>query len=120
MRLPFESGKTYITSAWMYNGEKDALNLWFRFIVEEYDARNDKWHITTVFPEQSEVICGDWSLVELTFTVKDATNGIAIVSKGKDNSKAALYLDDLLIRESGAEIYRMQDDGLFYNNHQIK
>lgn len=115
----FSSGKTYIVSAWMYNDNKDALNLWFRFMVEEYDVKQDSWYISTMLPEQSEVIYGNWSLIELKFTVQNGANEVAIVSKGKDNSKAALYLDELLIREEGTDVYRFQEDALFLNNHEI-
>ncbi len=119
----FSANKEYIVSAWMYNNSKDALNLWFRFMVEEYEEANDRWHITTTFPESSEVIYGDWSLVEMIFTVNDPANQVYIVSKGKDNSKAPLYLDDLLIREAGVDVYKLEerDSGavLFLNNHEI-
>jgi hypothetical protein len=119
----FDVGKEYTLSAWMYNNAKDALNLWFRFMVEEYDEAGDTWHITTSFPESSETIYGDWSLVELNFTIQDSNSRIYIVSKGKDNSTAPLYLDDLLIRKAGEDIYSIESDNktitLFMNNHEI-
>ncbi len=117
----FEAGKTYDLSMWMYNGEPDALNLWFRFMVEEFDAAHNTWHITTFLPEEAEVINGNWSLVEGQFTVKNANNWVYIVSKGKDNSKAHLHADDLLIKEQGVKVYRIDsmNNTLFFNNHKI-
>lgn len=119
----FSANKEYLVSAWMYNNTKDALNLWFRFMVEEYDEANDSWHITTTFPESSEVIYGNWSLVEMKFTVRDPSNWVYIVSKGNDNPKAPLYLDDLLIREAGVDVYKLEERDLgtvlFRNNHEI-
>jgi len=105
----------------MYNAEPDALNLWFRFIIEEYDEVNNKWYTTTIFPEFAETINGDWSLVEGVFSVKDSKNRISIVTKGKKNSKASLHADDLLIWETGTDVYRPEENGrsLFYNNHRI-
>jgi len=116
----FETGKKYDFSLWMHNGEKDALNLWFRVLVEEYNPATNQWNSTTFFPEHSEVIFGDWSLVEGEFSVQSAQSHVYIVSKGKENSKAGLIADDLLINAAGMDVYRLQGDTLFYNNHQIK
>ncbi len=120
----FSADKEYVVSAWMYNGEKDALNSWLRLMVEEFDEANNQWFTTTTFPEKSEVIYGNWSLIELKFKVKNAKNKIYIVSKGKDDSKEKLHLDDLLIRESNSIVYRIYYQNniqiLFKNNHEIK
>jgi len=117
----FSAGKKYQVSIWMFNGSEDALNDWFRFIIEEYDEAKNTWMSTTYFPENSEVINGDWSLVEGTFEIKDPDNKIFIVTKGKDDAKAALFIDDLLIKEEGVDIYSLDEnkDKLFYNNHEI-
>jgi hypothetical protein len=113
--------KEYIASMWMHNGEKDALNLYLRVIVEEYDAIADEWFSTTSFPDQAETIDGDWSLVEFTFKVRDSSNEISIISKGKKDAKASLHLDDLLVKEKGLDVYRLNKDNgtLLYNNHII-
>ena len=118
----FSEDKEYNVSLWMYNGEADALNLWFRFIIEEYDETNNKWYSTTIFPEFSETINGDWSLIEGVFKVNSSKNRIYIISKGKENSKASLFADDLLIQEAGTNVYRLEEDDrlLFYNNHRIR
>ncbi len=118
----FSDKKEYQIKFWMFNGEKDALNLWFRLIVEEYDETNNIWYSTTFFPEQSEVINGDWSLVEGVFKVNNPMSRIYIVSKGKENSKAELHADDLLIYEVGNDIYKFDkaNGHLFYNNHKVK
>ena len=116
----FIKDKEYQLSMWMHNGEKDALNLWLRVIVEEYNSDNNEWYTTTFFPEFSETIYGDWSLVEGVFKVHNPKNKVYIVSKGKENSKANLYTDDLLIREVNNDVYKWNNDILFYNNHQIK
>jgi hypothetical protein len=118
----FESGKKYIAGAWMYNGRPDALNLYFRFIIEEYDESSDTWESTTHFPDQSETINGDWSLVEGEFTVKNPENRIYIVTIGTKDAKGPLFVDDLLVRESGTDVYSIEGQGniLFFNNHQIQ
>lgn len=115
----FVPGKSYHFSIWMYNGMKDALNLWFRFLVEEWDQKNDQWRTTTFFPEQSEVIFGNWSLVEGDFVVQSPESYVYFVSKGKENSRAQLFADDLLISSGGLEVFKIHADTLFYNNHKI-
>ncbi len=119
----FAKDQEYDLSIWMYNGEKDALNLWFRLMVEEYDPQLDQWYNTTFSPEHAEVINEDWSLVEGSFQVHNPKNQIAIVTKGKPNSKAKFHADDLLIRTKGVTLYKYEDqytNRLFYNNHSIK
>lgn len=116
----FNSDKTYHVSVWMYNGQKDALNDWFRFMIEEHDEVNNTWETTTYFPEQSETINGNWSLVEGTFKVKNSKSKVYITTKGKENATQELFADDLLIKENGVDIYKLVNDNqLFYNNHQV-
>lgn len=116
----FAKDKDYDISIWMYNGEKDALNLWFRFMIEEYDEAKNNWYTTTFFPEQAEVINGDWSLIEGTFRVNNPGNRTYIVTIGKENSKASFHADDLLIKDRDVDVYRIEEDStLFYNNNSI-
>jgi hypothetical protein len=117
----FQIGKEYDLSIWMFNEVQDALNLWFRLIVEEYDERNNQWYQTVFYPDNAEVINNNWSLIEGTFSVHDSKNRIFIVSKGKEDSKATLHVDDLLIKDKGTNVYRIdkENNSLFYNNHKI-
>jgi len=117
----FVEGKKYHFSMWMFNGFQDALNDYFRFTIEEFDEDKNTWKTTTYFPNQSEVIYGNWSLVEGIFEVEKSKNKIYISTKGRDNSTRALYADDLLIMEEGVDVYSLniQKNILFYNNHEI-
>ncbi len=118
----FDKDKEYHSGIWMYNGYQDALNLWFRYIIEEYDEEKNAWYETIYFPEQAEVIYGNWSLIEGHFQVHDPKNWVYIVTRGKDDSKAQFIADDLFIREKGVDVYRWGDDSttLFYNNHHLE
>ncbi|MFO0479091.1 MAG: hypothetical protein ACK50L_10005 [Bacteroidota bacterium] len=116
----FKTGKTYHVSLWMYNGMKDALNDWFRFIIEEHDNETGNINSTTYFPEQIETIHGNWSLLEGTFEVKNTKSKILIITKGKEHATQELFVDDLLIKENGVDIYKLVNNNeLFYNNHQV-
>jgi len=123
----FKAGKEYTVSLWMYNNHNDALNNWLRFMVEEHDVVKEAYYTTVNFPEQCETIYGDWSLVELQFTVTDPANPVSIVSIGKDeDAKIPLIADDLLVRESSTTVYRVEkrEEGrttlLYKNNHRIQ
>ena len=118
----FKKDKEYDLSIWMYNGEKDALNLWFRLIVEEHDSDSDQVYTTTIFPEHSEVINGNWSLIEGVFKIKNPNNTLKVITVGKNNSKATFHADELLIKEKGIDVYKMSVDSSFimYNNHRIR
>ncbi|HZK08132.1 MAG TPA: hypothetical protein VFC92_08010 [Bacteroidales bacterium] len=117
----FQKDKEYEFSMWMFNGEPDALNMWFRVIVEEFDEINNTWYTTTFFPDQAEVINNNWSLAEGVFTVKYPKNRVYIVSKGKEDATASLHVDDLLIKERGVDVYKIDslDNSLFFNNHRV-
>jgi len=118
----FQTGIKYHISIWMYNGHNDALNDWFRFIIDEYDEATNNWLSTTFFPDASETIFGNWSLVEGTFTVNNSKNKIVIVTKGKKEARPPFYADDLMITKEGTDVYRFNENAheLFYNNHLVK
>ncbi|MFK8008037.1 MAG: hypothetical protein AB8H03_16890 [Saprospiraceae bacterium] len=122
----FEKNKTYVLSAWFFNGQNDALNDWFRFIVEERNPNTGEFKYTTCFPEFSEVIDGDWSLVEMDFQVDFPENEIRIITIGKALTlDLPLYIDDLMIREKGVDVFEeyIEYKGNLYvkkNNHYQK
>jgi hypothetical protein len=122
----FENGKIYTASMWMFNGQPDALNDWFRLIFVEFNESEQRYIETFMIPEQSQVINGDWSLVEIDFTVQNTQNYTTLILKGKKLDHAEFHLDDLLVREKSAYIYRideMKDEKikwLFYNNQRIE
>jgi len=121
----FETGTEYSASMWMFNGKQDALNDWFRLIVEEFGAVNNQYFVTFVLPEQSESIDGNWSLVEIDFRVQNSKNYLAIKLKGKETDHAVFHLDDLLVRKKSTDVYRIEAKAglektrLFKNNHRI-
>jgi hypothetical protein len=111
----------YRASVWMYNAQENSLNQWLRLIVDEYDEASNTHIETVVFPEQSEVIFDEWSLVEIDFRVQNPKNRIKLYSIGKESSKAKLYVDNLLIRERKVDVYALDvfngQETLMYNNH---
>jgi len=119
----FLQGKNYDVSLWMNNQEQDALNLWFRLIIQRYDSKESIWKdVVTYFPEKAETIHENWSLVEMTFKGGNPNDSLRLVTIGKENSKAKLYADDLLIKGVANNVYKYDSLSkvLFYNNHEIK
>ena len=122
----FKSNTSYALSVWFYNGGQDAVNNWFRLMKEEYDPGTDRWTESWVLPENSEVIFGDWSLVELDFEVLKSGNEVSFKTLGKVLDKQHFYLDDLLIREKNVDVYKIlqEENGkiisLFKNNQRIQ
>ncbi|OIP03262.1 MAG: hypothetical protein AUJ97_04820 [Bacteroidetes bacterium CG2_30_32_10] len=122
----FNADKEYQVSAWMYNAKQESLSDWFRFIVEEYNIIENKWESTMCLPTNSEVINGDWSLIEMKFKVLNPNNSISIVTIGKKYDRENVYIDDLLIREINTDVYKVVKQNnfdkiteLFKNNQQI-
>lgn len=118
----FSLGKDYIVRLWLHNNSKDALNDWFRLIVEEFNEKQNTWISTTFYPEQCETINGEWSMAEFTFTVGDPSNKISLVSIGKEYEKQTLFADELLIMEADADVYSYDkySGTMFFNNHTFK
>jgi hypothetical protein len=128
---PYElkEGQTYIFSFWMHSDFEqlkqktlDALA-----IIQSNDSNgNAKW-LTFINPYVSPNIDEQWTLIEQEYTITDSSLEYSVLMKGQDdNSSFDLYIDDLLIREKGMEVYKVlgtNDAGvnkLFYNNHFIE
>lgn len=120
----FELNTPYIASMWVYNGglyfgqdQVDGAVIMQRTIDDKLNRSFKK------NPIYSQVIDGDWSLVELNFTIKDINAKYKLIMDGKNRSDKSFYIDDLLIYKKGNEIYRLEkEDGkhfLFKNNHKI-
>ena len=122
----FESGTEYNLSCWMYNGQPDALNLYFRGFIDEVNKNGEIVNRVVFFPEHAQTIVGDWSMVTVRFQVMDPKNTIIFRFIGKDPEKNTVYLDDLLVHENGVNVYKpvFNRNGklksLFWNNHVLE
>ena len=74
----------------------------------------------------SMVINGDWSLVEMEFRSTDSDHAVEVFLRGPWHGKKDYYIDELLIRSSGQDVYQIleyQGDtitGLMKNNQRIE
>ena len=112
----------YILSLWYYNkGINKTQN---NIILEQSDKVKLYWDFVTMI-SNSEIIDGDWSLVEIPFKVRGEKFGINIMIDKNKSAKDSFYIDNLMIRRSDIEVYCIikgsegKDSTLFYNNQYI-
>ncbi|HNW97943.1 MAG TPA: hypothetical protein PKK00_05985 [Bacteroidales bacterium] len=118
--------KEYIASFWMYNdGENFGQDMVSSCaIIQEGEGEGSEWTYI-IDPCSSQCINGNWSLVEIKFKIKDASHIIAILVKGKDESTKPIYVDNLLVRESNNNVFKVIEEKngnitkLFKNNQMI-
>lgn len=117
--------QTYHVSAWVFNGEIDAMN--YLLIMGFGVAHNgSSKQLGLARVDKAEVINGDWSLVEFSFTVPPNTfKELYIDHYSRVASKKRFYLDDLLIYTGDEPVYKItkeekgQVNALIYNGHSI-
>lgn len=120
-------GREYMVSFWMYNlGEKSGQGvLTSNAFVQTKDKNGKVNWISVTNPARSVVIDGAWSLVELTFKMPPDAKEVSVFVKGDDKSDKVIYIDDLLIREKGVDVYKIMQEKngsiteLFANNNKI-
>lgn len=118
----------YIFSCWFSNfGEnfgQDITNVYVQ--VNEKMANGTQTRLNEKRPATSMVIKGHWTLVEMEFQPSDSDSEVEIFMRGPWRGKKGYYIDELLLRESGLDVYQIieyQGDtitGLMKNNQRIK
>lgn len=117
------SPQTYHIKTWVYNGEVDAMN--YLLIMAFGWNSNGVWEqLGLARPDQSTVIYGDWSLIEFSVEVPPQQfKELHINYYSNLRSDKTFYLDDLLIYNNHAPIYKVlkqegnQTKELLYNGH---
>ena len=103
----FKSNEKYIASFWMYNGGEnygqDMLNS--MFILQEKDGENSAWS-KIANPAYSQVINGNWSLVEMEFKLKYPNSATTFMLKGSDYHKKQIYIDEFMIYKANMLNYK--------------
>jgi len=113
--------KTYTISFWMYNGINgitDKIVAW-----EECNTitKECKW-LCVANVKESKIIDNEWSFIEFKFSPPNNNTSYTLffpANKHKNNAAKYTYLDDLLIKEVGFDIYQKDNDTLLYNTHKI-
>jgi hypothetical protein len=116
-----KAGEAYTASIWIGNKYQGDLNNHYRLIVEEFSPTGTLLKSTEVLAEQSQVIDGDWSLLECGFGVMESTSSFKILMRGKAEDDHNVIIRDFLIYQNGVNFYRLNDDNdiLFFNNQAV-
>lgn len=116
-----KAGEAYTASVWIGNKHQGDLNNHYRLIAEEFSPSGELLKSTEILAEQSQVIDGDWSLLECGFGVVDSNSSFKILLRGKKEDDHSVIVRDYLIYQNGVYFYRLNDDNdiLFFNNQAI-
>ncbi len=83
----------------------------------EVDKEGNREWSTIYNTKRSMEIDGAWMRVEFEFTVQETTEKLSIFFyKGKHRKAIPIYMDELIIKEEGAKVFRREKGILYYEN----
>lgn len=102
-------------SFWYYVGEDNLSEN--NMIVEEIDTLTGRKEWTHDFNMvQTFVPMGNWQLIERKYEPNTWVNKIKIFSKASTRKDQRYYLDQLLIKKSGSQVFQKTKEGYWLNN----
>jgi hypothetical protein len=119
-----QAEEEYILSFWYYNEGESRTQTSIILEQKNIDGTDVKWDFI-VSPQSFHTIDGDWTLVNLNFKINSPDKLLRLLVNGDQRSNQEIYIDNLLVRKKGADIYKVikEDAGqiktLFLNNHII-
>lgn len=119
-----EKGGRYIASYWTYT--KGALRSHALTCVAQRDPNtgHEDW-ITCSDMRFARIVNGDWSLVELPFTVNREEDQYRIFAEGRKTYRDTIWCDEVMIRPANAQSFRvLEHEGdritkVIYNGHLL-
>ncbi len=117
----FQGDRQYVASFWYYN--RGAMRCHALAGIDEFDEATGQgyWdHYTN--PRFSRTLVGDWSLVEIPFTVRDPQNRIKVfVDRFWYQPLDTVFVDELLVRQADVSVLRYDADStLWWNGHPLR
>ena len=110
-------GKEYELSFWYYN--RGFNRAFVQIVLSEYSPEKGKiiWK-KNVSPTQTGIIWGNWNLVTFTFIPESNTDFYILNNTFYEYySKGKIYLNSIIVREMGKNVYKLQGkDTLVVNN----
>lgn len=118
----FKTNKTYMCNFWIYNKTPDALNGYFKLFIDELDEFNNIVNQQSVLIEETEVINGDWCMIETNFKVTNSKNRLKLYVYSNNKEVVKVVIDDFFVIESDVDAFKYNSisNELFYNNHHVK
>lgn len=114
-------GTAMMATVWMYNAAPEALNLGARLDVSD---ATDGVRLAEAWPDVSEVIDGDWTMVELPFNTERDDEQVTLNTQWQGWFERPMFVDEILIRPADCDVYhyeRLADgsEELLFNGHRI-
>ncbi len=110
-------GASYQLSAWVYAGDDLAART--RLDFEEYNPTTGEVlqrQTTWMFFIYTLVDPSGWILIEFPFRPQAADTRIRFTFSNKELGRAPFYVDELLVKDESAKMYRLDKSFLWYNN----
>lgn len=115
--LPFQAtDQDYLLSLWFY-ARKD-LHARTQLVFEEYQPgsgfvlQQRRFELYKTF----QAIDGDWMLSEFPIRMQRPDTRIRLLSRNQHIGEGKIYVDELLIRKAGTEVYQNVDGQVIENN----
>lgn len=111
-----QAGQRYELSIWMYIADDRRTRSRVELIEFGPDGKelarhgDAAHHLIDLFDPEG------WGLVELPFQAKRADSSFELMVTNPRLGQAELFLDELLVRPEGTEVYRQGEDYLWWNN----
>ncbi len=113
-------GGIYHFSAWVYVGDDLAART--RLDFEEYNPATGETYqkqTTWAFFLFGLVEPGGWTLIEFPFSPAAADSRIRFAFSNKAMRRKSFFIDEMLIRANAAHMYRLDEQGVWYNNRRF-
>lgn len=105
----------YVFSCWVYI-KKDGYPAQ-NFGFEQLDATGEYLDYKTAkLGDYLVATSGDWGLIEFPFTLKQADAKLNFFFRKEAYSKFPLWMDELMIRRSGTDVFREDGEVQWWNN----
>jgi len=117
--IRFVKDSTYIASFWFFSNAENinATNC----IIEEVDkeGKNESWLIQKDVAQFSS-IDGDWTLVELPFTITKQSPTIRVITYSSVKNANKILIDDLLLRSVNENVVSKYKKDYYFNNYILE
>lgn len=110
-----DTGRSYIASFWYFDRGPMRCHS-FIGIDEKDPLTGEGWWDHYTDARFSRTIVGDWSLIELPFTLRDPAHELQLFITGQPYYPDSIHVDELWIRAADADVYRRDPDGRIWKN----
>jgi hypothetical protein len=118
LNLPMKAGK-YVFSIWQFIGEQPVWQTKFQFSDANITLNSIKLTSETG-QKMAKSIVGNWIFYEYTFEISENSNICKIKILPNKNFKTPLFLDEMMVRNADADIFKTTKSWIIKNNYWFK